>query len=636
MNKCIPTLVIIGSAILSARQIWAADCKAEKGLETYLQKTFGSARSQPSRVLAFNHRTQTWAAYSLAWVCPASEPLCRLPVLNPVGRPDYELQNNNVPRLALATSDDVAIVVVDTNPMLYSATRKPATEKEIEGLAQVQALAAAIGGFWQAFVQAQTSQEGSHAATVKEKYKEVVTIKGLRVSDPLGEKELTDAATVLANAQSNYAAALEDLGKAASPLARLHADEALLLALVNSTEADRPPDNAMLPDTSRPTTRLAEINEALTRMAATRAALQKTPKPCVAPCPKLLDALRLVLATPGQRAAAALGTVLKDLKEKVKDSACFADIAVQTALETVAAKLDRCSSVACGLTPGGKSNLTTLLTFATAVPVLVDQSDRAVTSADALLDKRTDQIALAAAVDTAIDRYKDAYIRGDGDYCSLRHGVIGVQEPPVKLRWNKIYTGKFDIKATGLNAEKVAKRHAELTDVSYDLVAKSTLDFSLGFGLIYTEAVNPVWSAVENPSNTAQKIIARTDEESRAGTPALLFTTFPHAWRNSTIKPGLDIGTCLDTAKPALYLGLSIRVAPFARLAAGRGWFLVDRLAKNQHEIAFLGDGSVDPASVTPVTSKDDIRRRRGITDKFYVSLVITLDSLEFFKAKDK
>ncbi len=172
-------------------------------------------------------------------------------------------------------------------------------------------------------------------------------------------------------------------------------------------------------------------------------------------------------------------------------------------------------------------------------------------------------------------------------------------------------------------------------DVKYEIHPYRRTEFSLSFGLIYTEIVDPSWSAVTNPLDPATKVIARTDENSRAGQPTLLLTLHPFGLKEKRFSPGLDIGAGYSSGSAGAFLGLSVGLTDYLRLGAGWSWQEVSRLDHSQSELRYLDDGAVDPTSLTIVSGNDDILKRSHFDDNYYISLVFNFSGLQLFKPKD-
>jgi len=186
---------------------------------------------------------------------------------------------------------------------------------------------------------------------------------------------------------------------------------------------------------------------------------------------------------------------------------------------------------------------------------------------------------------------------------------------PYELRWNKVQTYPFEIGVDTPFVKQLVVQRPDGADAQYKLVSATRTRWGAGIGMVYTPLVSPVYGAVADPDDEDAKIIAVTEQESRAGR----YTAFLN-FRLRTdgfVRPGLELGAALDVKTPGFFPGVSLEISDFARIGVGYGIQQVTQL-NGQME----GDR---------IKSKDDIRTKKGYDGRWYVSFTFALDSLALF-----
>jgi hypothetical protein len=219
--------------------------------------------------------------------------------------------------------------------------------------------------------------------------------------------------------------------------------------------------------------------------------------------------------------------------------------------------------------------------------------------------------------------------------CARSHGVLPVaraQGRGVDVKWSEIRTESFDIAFDETFKDLVIPTRKKLT-AKYELERDAWWqDFDIDFGLVYTELADPEFSAVSIPESADEtstvalamadeemsdlKVIARTDEDTRAGDTALFATWVPFSRRGFHLGPQIGFG--LDPDEPQAFAGLALGFGPYVKLSGGWTW----------QEIRAL-DGQVE--DVTLVGSDDDIKQRRKFENDYYISMTISIDNLPFW-----
>lgn len=627
-------VVTVTLALCLSRAAAGQSCTPKKELEKYLLR---SSVAKGTTVLAFDHSGQDWQA--LAWDGSSVNPLTE----------SFFVDRKPVPpeaRLSVGSGDSLAVVAFNTNPMLYAVQVKPTTEVDIESLAQFKQLARLLGGLVQSALGLSTfSQVQPPPPPPPEAAEDIEAVDlppdpdsiFLSLQNILGTKaaDVRVQLTALDAAQKrirNLADRLESNTFASREYMRA----------VESGGAVRQ-TLAKLPDVE---TLDASIDRAASDLARIQADLPAST--CVASYTAASGAIsRKVRGFPTQGREAEEIAFQRNLQlldnENTRLDSCTDDEG-----EVLAKLRDWLEANPPQNSPLTGDNLSTLqgirLTIDQYLNLVAGLEQLKAASAGLLAKtpaagKAAQELRLLAqreaeSIDPSEAKAKEAVL------CSLSFGVLAVSpadDPQVDPL--KIQQRSFAIKAQAPFAADVVHRRADL-EPKFEVDSEKAASFSLGFGVLYTQQVNPVWSAVadprvEDPTDDTQKYIARTDEEKIAGTVALIASYIPKQ-KSRRVRFGFDIGAGLDDDHPTGLLGVSVSLGKFARLGVGVGWPLVDELKDGQSELSLDENGAVDPANLTPVGSSDDIRKREHYDETAYFSLTFSLNSLPFFEPEDE
>src|SRR5438552_12305362 len=135
-------------------------------------------------------------------------------------------------------------------------------------------------------------------------------------------------------------------------------------------------------------------------------------------------------------------------------------------------------------------------------------------------------------------------------------------------------------------------RPEEVT-AAYSVESRTTGILGLGFGVTWTRIVSPKYGAVTDPTDATQKVIARTDEDARAGqVAAFLDYRFLNHLTPSTrghgtyrhVNPVIQVGAGANTS---FYVGIGLEVFKIVRIGYGLTWQKVTKLTDPQHELAY-------------------------------------------------
>jgi hypothetical protein len=206
-----------------------------------------------------------------------------------------------------------------------------------------------------------------------------------------------------------------------------------------------------------------------------------------------------------------------------------------------------------------------------------------------------------------------------------------ILEPQLKdVRVTKIQKHAVTVKPDSLYAAKVvATRPAEVT-AAYSLDSALRGLWGISASVVYTGLSSPTFGAVTSEDDPMRKVIAITDETSRAGELALLADFRLGRWlacrstydncRSRSQLFGVELGAGLGD-DPAFLAGISLRPSRSWRLGFGYTYQQVKELR-----------GQVLSQEVA---SGDDIRTRDHFEGDWYISLSFALESMTLFASGD-
>jgi hypothetical protein len=210
----------------------------------------------------------------------------------------------------------------------------------------------------------------------------------------------------------------------------------------------------------------------------------------------------------------------------------------------------------------------------------------------------------------------------------------------------KVQTDKFIVSLSQPKDLELVVDGPAKVESAYDVSRRQGQLFGANVGVIYTPAFSRTFTLVDpTPSMTVQtttteesgttkqvttflekKRVEEQSRESRAGQVAaflnvrLLQALWPQSARHF-LKPGVEIGFGMDTAKPSILAGVSLEVFRYFRFGGGRAW-----VSTTDAKDPSLIDTEVDPAFVMPTETK--------FRKSWYASVTFALDSLTLFSGK--
>jgi len=192
---------------------------------------------------------------------------------------------------------------------------------------------------------------------------------------------------------------------------------------------------------------------------------------------------------------------------------------------------------------------------------------------------------------------------------------IVVPTEATKVRWDKIHTQPLKLSVDTPYAADVVPSRAATVDTLFKARTIDAAAWDIGVAVTSTRLKSPTFGVVDST-------IVVTDEESRAGNLAMMFNYLPlKTWASGTPSAiqalGVQIGTGIDTKKPAFFYGISYGLGKYIRIGWGGTSQRVTQL--REHEVGF-----------NPIT-KEELRTRQGFENGHYWSLTISIGSVKLF-----
>lgn len=598
-------------------------------------------------VLALDHQTGRWSTRNR--LAGATEPRIKLDVAGE-------------PTVSLAKQEQITVVVEKTNPLLYGAVAGKPTEENVPELANIQKLLSLLGGNIASFL--------STVATEKDR------VEAMSLNDLTQYLvELETQATTLQNTL--------ELVKCRAGQTAVQTSRAVVfiqgLELGNDAEYlfEPPlPSNATQECSNVRRPRADHIAEAFSQLQENIFILQSEVEGCAA----RLDATRAVITVDSVDSASVraailqrekvmpcgsetLETYLNSIIEDIEDPLKDAELAV-VQMRVDAARLKELEALS---TPSADEIKERDKLRDDKKKALQKQNEHLAKMRLALADERArdhnllnvsnllkrmaalraeaevilatrDTVQKAAAQIEVFERRLDRYRMYKLDNCPggpcVKKSSLDLRlilEPQLKsVNSTKIQKHSVTIKLDSpYAAQVIATRAAELkADYQLDSVLRGL--WGISASVIYTDLASPTFSAVADENDPMKKVIAITDETTRAGDIALLADFRLGQWlacrksydgcSSKSRFFGVEFGAGVSD-DPAFYAGISLRPSRSWRLGFGYTYQQVKELRGQQ-----LGQ---------VVASTEDIRRRDTFEGDWYISLSFALDSLSLFSAGD-
>ena len=528
--------------------------------------------STAAPVLAFDHQAESWRAYS------------GVPPLGRVSKgQNLEKDISGNPTAYLPKGAELLVLIERTNPLLYSVTLGESKEADIDGLADLQKLAGLFGGVL-----------GAAARTRAD--------AGRTLSMPGGLHQLVPSTVITMNVLDGLE---KEFSEARNLVRKLTKASTSAVATIQENELGRTqPATACAPDA--PT--VSEVDDQLIRL---RREIDKISPDCRDHLPAFEQYVSLLEAEPGKwpklksRLRAHLDTSSCDIKP---GSLQVYDGTDASTLKESVEGIDNDTDLQ------GERNR--FLDDALRQVEFRRGLDELIASAATLVKDWPVTVKTAGQLEVFERRCSEAIVG-----TSIGSWIIA-DDRQFAIRWDKMQVHKLKLAVDSPFSAYVATARSAKLEPTYKVAWRGGPLFDVGFGVTYTSLRAPTYGAVEDPSDSDAKVIAETDEESRAGEFALFlnYRVFQHLWpktRSWSVHPALDLGAGLDTDAPSFFAGVSIGVGRFLRLGAGRTW----------QQIKVLEGQTVGQS----IGSADDIKTRDKFEDETYFMVVFSFGSLKPF-----
>lgn len=570
-------------------------------------------------VLAFDHSREQWLVGRWNGSQLEGDPL------------DVEFDVNCKPRVRLRGRDRRLLTVVyDTNPVLYSIESAEIEELEPESLAQLQRLAGLFGPLLQALSQ-DSRQADSAIAVSAAAFLEVPPAPP--DADPAWRRIANELQSSVEERRKTLQRGIDKAQREVESI-----QHALTLAenlrvgvrrYLREIESGRTPHTSLasVVAASRQGAAAMDLDLRLDQLEASllASAADLGRLPCRTAIRAAATAIELSL--PGAaRDAGKRDQALETLNDKPSMIAEGCDPTLREQLGELAAFVGAAEEIP-------ESDQDAFEKLAHAIDSLLTLADGAEKLRQRILEAKTEIPKTALAVQSLArlaEREPLAPRLGTDTTACLLHGVIPIVDGDPRLAFLKPQARSFEIAVDAPQGDQVLAYRAA-GEHEFEVAHRWYEDIQLNVGLVYTEIADPEFGTVSHPDEDDTLIVARTDEETRAGQP-VLFLGYPltpntRDWR---LRPVVEIGAGLDTDAPSAYLGFGFSLGRFARLGFGYGTHRVRELARGQSEAQFDADGALQ-SGFTVVESADDIRTRNDWDGDWYASLTITLNDLPFF-----
>lgn len=615
-----------------------AACSREEGLFCYLSS---NDPGEGTVILALDHRRQPswWKAYQ--W---QGKKLCEL-------KDEYfELGPEDRPRLNLPKNQELAVYVVDTNPLVYTLTPGESSVAERADLANLKTFvslltgtastALEIGGQFLGLAERTSTTNAVVAA-------EAMAVEGPSYNPEVVQRRLNAEQIALQDIEDDLDQIKEAMKQSSRTLAKavdqvLNASRSLDSALkeferregeVQSYVRSVEMGAALDPRVQWPPIRAVE--DGFQDVLAARIALDNEKPVC-------MPEIELLHQVIGRKVDGFSSTPTVHRQQKDVFSSALTKLQGTTSCPTLRDPLLEIAEWLNAFPPTSTPDPQVTVVLAPIEKLLGDYLDlvakrrEVITNANKALGERG-TVAKAGQKFAILEQRQKGFLAACPTPCSRRYGVLPVsraQGQDVDVAWDDVRTESFEIAFDETYTDLVIPTRPKKLTGKYELERESWWqDFDIDFGLVYTELVDPEFSAVSIPPAKEEMpaiaatmddeempepmVISRTDEESRAGDVALFATWVPVSYRSFHFGPQIGLG--LDTDKPQLFAGLAFGLGPYVKLSGGWTWQEVKELAGGQEE------------DVTLVSGDDDIKTRRTFDDDWYVALTISIDNLPFW-----
>lgn len=643
--------VLLLALFLSANREVAAQatCNVKAQLEAYLKNFTAKDPNRELIVLAFDHQERTWTGYQ--WQQGSLND--RREIF------DLKLPFTNKPRVFVpkGRTQDLVVVLTNTNPLLFTTRLTATTETSIEDLQSLQKLAGLLGGFLSAGVASAAPEfEVAPISTfdVNVAFRANVDVfeageELVETGDPAGsslDQLYADSVAIVEELKVLGSVIEKALKALETPRAGFDGEIRLLKEAGSEIRSYlQQVENGNLSSAAprgfeRLTVSAASLDGLAQNIARERDNLRNNVQPaCVDALTALRTAVRLYRIPLSERPAEqrpVTDEFKASLEALANPSSCGSsqlDIRIGRVRGYLKDRHEDPRGPRPPNTQGASEAedriLRPLFRGIDGYLTLVDQRKSALEVADKLVSETGDSAKVAEAAQTFIARRSGSLLSNDP--CSLTTGVIPIPRNSAltdELPWTKFGTESFQISIDSPFKDSVVLRHATDVSSSYEIQRAWRWDFDVDVATVYTEIASPVFTSVptlnlatpDKPDDTVN-IVRQTDEQGRAGELAMFLGLQwrPRKGAASTFSIGPQLGAGLSADHPAVFAGVGFGLGRYVKLGVGWNWQEVKEL-RNQKVDQILELG-------------ESVQTRDAFDDGYYVSLSITIDELPFFKA---
>ncbi len=519
---------------------------------------------------------------------------------------------NGLPTVSVGRSERIVVVVTNTNPLLFTVAAQDLKLQPIDQFADLQRLVGLIGGNISAILQVRASGEAVTA---------------------MGGGVLKEAAQLVVDAAAPVSKA-QQLGECVT----MEAQKASVFVQAVETGTDAKYPRAVPECLGEPLTP-AVLRALPAALETTRTELARILN---GRCTTLLDAAVALLDTdPGDAKAVRASLAKYDALEL--DPSCTAWQANPnvvneldaTLVSRVESELGKPSANLPHLYQDLRTNVAAdvkKLASATkaaraaidALPKLIDATPSLAKAAENLELFR--ERLLQNVVGRTVACNEDAAVQ-----CISRDAVATfVVVPggfPRVTRWEFTYTRPIKIAVDSPYATDVVARHGAV-DTSFSLRSSLASIFDLGVAATKTDLQSDVFGAVrvddgDGNFGNDRLVVGVVDKESQSGKLAVMLNVVPLRLLDlpTLIQPlGLQVGASADSARPAVFYGLSYGLGKYVRVGWGR----------TEQRVTVLRDET--PLN-HPIANAGEIRKRQKYEKADYWSLMVSIRALSLFTA---
>jgi hypothetical protein len=536
-----------------------------------------------------------------------------------------DIDETGMATVTRAQSNDIPVVIVGTNPLLYQTTPETVTSESIASLAQLQELALGLGSALQAAVgiYSKSKTDPLRAQGLMQRH----LLMELPPADKVEPPALIDVVVLYDETVERMANASTNLGQQAGAAGIARAQTIVVIQDAEQQLA-RAGDSltVQIGKADSGTAAYSDLEAAYTELDAAFSAVRDFGGRCR---PLLNDFLYIMQHADASESLvrARIDGYLRYHQTYAECAGEFGKLAEQIDKNAHALKAVGAGQPFTDLFAKTSANYNASLTIILNLPAKPDGADpKGPTPLEAALDllttKRNEGLSAYNSLVTAWIRRQD-YAFADTTMMTWLY----VQPKTDQLPWSRLQTHAFSIKPNAPLAASVTASHPDENALKYKLQSSKGTGLGVGLGIIYTKLSQPTFGAVTDPNDKDKMVVSQTDTSTLGGQVALfadwrLLSLFHNQAEQWLVRPSLQIGTNTSTT-PGAFVGFSFDLFKYFRFGIGETWQQSKKLTGGQ------------VADHTNVSSKDDIKTADFFAHRMYISFSFALDSLPVFKKSD-